>query len=813
MIIKRLTTVLFILITMNVFAQEYPKLILAGDYPDPSIVRDGEDYYMTHSPFLYKPGFLIWHSQDLYNWEPLVRVLPEYEGSAMAPDLIKYKGLFYIYYPADGTNWVIYADDIMGEWSKPIDLKTPFIDPGHSVGEDGKRYLHTSEGHVVQLAEDGLSTVGEVKQIYDGWDYPKGWVTEGKFLESPKIIKHGDYFYMTTAEGGTAGPPTSHMIVSARSKSILGPWENSPYNPIIHTYDETENWWSKGHGTIIDDVNGNWWIIYHAYENGYHTLGRQTLLEPIEWTSDGWFRATNIATPIETNRKIEQGIKLSDDFRSDKLGLQWAFWEDYNKKMYSLDEGRITLCAKGNSLEEANIMLTTAKDKTYITQIEVEVGKSAIGGLLLFYSEKAFAGILSDGKNFIFYETADNIKTIPNNLGNRFFVRILNQANNCTFSVSKDGKSWDIIAQDVDVSQMHHNTYKRFFALRPALVSMGKGKSKFDNFIYKNAVPTEEDMHAYLMVYHTDETHSLHMALSTDGYTFTALNDNKPIITGDTIADQLGIRDPHIFRGPDGGFYLAMTDLHVFAKRDGLRDAEWERDRNTYGWGNNKGLVLMKSFDLINWNRTNIRFDKISAQFAEIGCAWAPEVTYDEKVDRLMIYYTMRYKNEPAKLYYVYINDDFNMLESVPQILFEYPNKGITALDADITKIGDMYHMFYVSHDGQAGIRQATSKSINSDYFFDPRWYDPELKQCEAPNVWKRIGEEKWVLMYDIYGIQPHRFGFSETSDFQTFVNLGHFNDGKMKATNFAPKHGAVIHLTKVEYDRLVKHWNINNDK
>lgn len=95
-------------------AQEYPKAILPGDYPDPSIMRDGEDYYMTHSPFYYAPGFLIWHSRDLMNWEPVCRVMPEYEGSAMAPDLLKYKGKYYIYYPAGGTNWVIWANDIKG---------------------------------------------------------------------------------------------------------------------------------------------------------------------------------------------------------------------------------------------------------------------------------------------------------------------------------------------------------------------------------------------------------------------------------------------------------------------------------------------------------------------------------------------------------------------------------------------------------------------------------------------------------------------------------------------------------------------------
>ena len=80
----------------------YTKVILKGDYPDHSIMSDGNDYYMAHSPFYYAPGFLIWHSQDLMNWEPLCRVMPQYEGSAMAPDLLKYKDTYYIYYPAAG---------------------------------------------------------------------------------------------------------------------------------------------------------------------------------------------------------------------------------------------------------------------------------------------------------------------------------------------------------------------------------------------------------------------------------------------------------------------------------------------------------------------------------------------------------------------------------------------------------------------------------------------------------------------------------------------------------------------------------------
>ena len=324
-----------------------------------------------------------------------------------------------------------------------------------------------------------------------------------------------------------------------------------------------------------------------------------------------------------------------------------------------------------------------------------------------------------------------------------------------------------------------------------------------------NSWEKEKEMAAYLLVFHTDETHSLHMALSYDGYTFTALNDAKPVISGDTIALQKGIRDPHIFRGPDGKFYLAMTDLHIYAKDEGYRQTEWERDGDKYGWGNNRALVLMKSSDLINWNRANIRFDTLSDEFSDIGCVWAPETTFSEEREKLMLYFTMRHGNGQNRLYYVYVNDDFNNIDSLPRVLYEYPKDSISAIDGDITFVAGKYHLFYVAHDGTQGIKHAVSNHADAGYKYFPEWCDFEDSACEAPNVWKRIGEDKWVLMYDIYGISPHNFGFAETSDFVSFKNLGRFNEGVMKTTNFSsPKHGAVIHITLDEARRLEEFWN-----
>lgn len=328
----------------------------------------------------------------------------------------------------------------------------------------------------------------------------------------------------------------------------------------------------------------------------------------------------------------------------------------------------------------------------------------------------------------------------------------------------------------------------------------------------KNTGSDKETMEAYLLAYFKDDTHSLHFALSDDGYTFTDVNNGKPVIAGDTIASQKGIRDPHITRGGDGAFYVAMTDLHLFAKQLGYRETTWERPQEEYDWGNNRGFVLMKSFDLIHWTHSNFLFDEAFADLKNIGCAWAPQTIYDPREEKMMIYFTMRIGHGLTKMYYAYTNDDFTQLITEPKLLFEYPDENIQVLDADISEMPDgRYCMMYVAQENPGGIKMAVSDSINTGYKYFPEWIDQEPGACEAPNVWKRIGSNKWVLMYDIFSIQPHNFGFVETTDFIDFSNLGHFNEGVMKTTNFtSPKHGSVIQLAKKEAMELAEHWNMD---
>jgi xylan 1,4-beta-xylosidase len=463
--------------------------IFSGDYPDPSILVDGNDYYVVHSSFEYYPGLTIWHSKDLINWIPVTSALNKYVGSVWAPDLVKYKNKYYIYFPANNTNYVVTADSIGGPWSDPIDLKVGNIDPGHVVDNEGNRYLYFSSGDYVPLAEDGLSVVGELNHGYDGWPIPREWTIECFCLEGPKLFKRGDYYYLTVAEGGTAGPATGHMVISARSKSPLGPWENSPFNPIIRVQNNSDKWWSVGHATIFEGTSNKWWMIFHGYENGHYNMGRQTLLAPFEWTNDGWFKIPNnikIDEPIKKPSEQFAGdrFSLNDNFDSNTLKPHWKFFGEYDTSRFRLADNSIIITAKGSSVAESSPLLCMPSDHSYTVQVELEIEGDAIGGLVLFYSQKAYSGILADSENILANLRGWQFLTEKEVINNHVYLRLKNKTNTVDMYYSTDGENWIKIENSAEVSAYHHNVLSDFLSLRIGLVSMGNGNVKFKDFIY-----------------------------------------------------------------------------------------------------------------------------------------------------------------------------------------------------------------------------------------------------------------------------------------------------------------------------------------
>ena len=477
----------------------YLNPVFAGDHPDPTIMRDGEDYYVTFSSFDSYPGIVIWHSRDLVNWRPVTAALTTPIGSVWAPELLKHDGRYYCYIPARTPDkrsiYVIHADRIEGPWSEPIDLDLPgHIDPGHAVGPDGRRYIFLSGGDRVALTDDGLARAGPVEHVYDPWRYPEDWVVETFAPEGPKIIRHGGYYYMITAVGGTAGPPTGHMIIAARSRSIDGPWEDDPGNPIVRTRSPLEKWWSRGHATPFEGPGGQWWMIYHGYENGYWTLGRQALLEPIRWAEDGWFRPLggDLSQPIEKPRNLAghiHGMPLSDDFATDKMGLQWAFYDPAPGEARRLRRSGQTLHmqAKGSTPSDCSPLSFIIGDHSYRIEADIEMDPGVEAGLLLFYNRRLYAGlgIASDHRVMHRYGLQRR-GAKPPGMGDRLRMRLTNDRNILTIYTSHDdGAAWQKFDVQMEVSGYHHNVAYDFLSLRPALFAAGKGEARFSNFTYR----------------------------------------------------------------------------------------------------------------------------------------------------------------------------------------------------------------------------------------------------------------------------------------------------------------------------------------
>lgn len=474
--------------------------IISGDRPDPTILKDGENYFMTFSSFFSCPGIVIWHSTDLINWTPIGPALYKPLGTVWALDLCKHQDRYYIYIPAnpDDRGWsifVIWADNIAGPWSDPIDLRIAgAIDPGHIVGEDGKRYLFVNGIRKIRLRDDGLATDGQLEHAYAPWRYPEDWVVENFAPEGPKLLRRGGWFYLITAVGGTAGPVTGHMVIAARSRSVHGPWEHCPRNPLVRTQSVKEPWWSRGHASAVEAPDGSWWLVYHGYENGYRTLGRQVLLEPMEWTSDGWLRPLggDLSRPLpapKARRRGASAVPLSDDFSTNRFGVQWAFHDPSPNEMERVAFARnaMLLAAKGKSAADSTPVTCIVGDRSYEVEVTIELIGEAEGGLLLFYNPKAFVGIGFTPAHIKTYQYAEELVWARQANGSRVLrLCVTSDEHVVTYRYSDDGgRTWRLHGTRMEVSGIHHNVFGGFLSLRVGLYSAGGGSIHISQFVYR----------------------------------------------------------------------------------------------------------------------------------------------------------------------------------------------------------------------------------------------------------------------------------------------------------------------------------------
>jgi beta-xylosidase len=479
----------------------YRNPVLVGFGSDNSVVRVGSDFYMIAGG-----GELIWHSRDLVNWRPLTRALTT-PGRTWASDITFDKGKYFIYTTFNdpskvrpehrgltgaqisilGTtskdtgepsfdNVVLTAERPEGPWSKPTSIGVfGLFDPGTIVTPEGRRFLYFNRGMMIEMSRDGLSTIGDVKQVYAGWQYPSSWVLECHCLEAPKPVFHNGWYYLSSAEGGTGGPATAHMGVIARAKSPAGPWENSPYNPIVRTNSRDEKWWRQGHGTLIDDVAGNWWFMYTGYASDAAYMGKQSMLLPIEWTADGWPRVPAGVNPTDVLRKpagenVGHGMPLSDDFSSNTIGIQWSWAGEANPaELFTVGGGQLRMKAAGTTPATATRLNFAAVNKAYEVDVDVEIGDHSEGGIMI---GPVNAG-LRKGEAFGYWPSVPNAMPWEKN---RISVRIRNDRGDISFFWSSDGTTWQHFANGGAVNQPTRSL---------SLYASGEGEVVFRNFRYR----------------------------------------------------------------------------------------------------------------------------------------------------------------------------------------------------------------------------------------------------------------------------------------------------------------------------------------
>ncbi|MCX2678479.1 family 43 glycosylhydrolase [Galbibacter sp. EGI 63066] len=297
----------------------------------------------------------------------------------------------------------------------------------------------------------------------------------------------------------------------------------------------------------------------------------------------------------------------------------------------------------------------------------------------------------------------------------------------------------------------------------------------------------EKDFNAYLFTYFTGnkvEQEAVHYAVSLDGYQYYTLNNNEPVLNSKEISLTGGVRDPHILRGEDSKtFYMVTTDMTSYK-----------------GWSSNRGIVLLKSTDLIHWSSSAINFQKRFSGNEDLKRVWAPQTIYDKQVGKYMIYFSMKHGDGTDIIYYAYANQDFTDLESEPKQLF-FPSNGKSCIDGDIILKDDTYHLFYKTEGHGNGIKLATTTDLTSGKWKE----DPEYKQqtseaVEGSGVFKLNHTNTYILMYDVY--MKGQYQFTKSDDLQNFEII----DQEI-SMDFHPRHGTILPITRNELKRLIQQW------
>lgn len=453
---------------------KYNNPVHRGFFPDPSVVRVGDDYYKVNSSFQYFPAIPISHSKDLVHWELIGHAITDSSyldlsktldsRGIWAPDISYHNGKFYIFatlrHNSEDINsspmrsqLLMTSDKAEGPYSKPVVIPVDNIDPSHFVDDDGSHYMIIAPGlTIVPLSNDCTQIIGEIRQVWSG--------TGERCSEGPHIFKKDGYYYGVVAEGGTG---YGHGINIARSKNLYGPYEACPYNPVLRQSDPNAPIQRSGHGDIIETQNGEWWCTYLCGRpNGgyYTTVGRETALDPVHWTDDGWFVVNDHKPSLEQNMPnlpVEEYSRNTHyDFGKGELSLDWEWVRNPDDENWEFENGRLKINPqKGymNEVSAKNILLRREQELSYRAETKITFDAEITGqqgGLTCYYSTASYIrfGLCVEGLEIVINRNKgeERITVITNLCSNTVFLKVDVRGLKRSFYYSLDGENWKLAA-------------------------------------------------------------------------------------------------------------------------------------------------------------------------------------------------------------------------------------------------------------------------------------------------------------------------------------------------------------------------------
>jgi beta-xylosidase len=499
---------------LNVPAQQQPAAyanpVIAGDYPDPSVIRTGADYWATTTSGEWAPLFPILHSRDLVNWKvagAVFRQRPSWaERNFWAPEIVEDRGRFFVFYTARKKGGPLcVAVATASQAAGPYTDRGPLvcqsmgsIDAATARDESGQFYLIWKEDGnsrnrptriwAQRLSEDGTKLYGEKKELLRN---DVAW--EGGVVEGPFVVRRGGWFYLFYSGNACCGRSCNYALGVARSRKLLGPWEKNPSNPILAA---NETWQCPGHGSIVEDAGGRSFLLYHSYKRteDFAQIGREALLDEVEWSASGWPTINNGKGPSRERSAPATGAPspildgFIDDFNSPSLDAGWQ-WPQGNEPVMRIEtEGSAHLRLAPNASHASDLAgavlarPTTSGDYEATVVIDTRAMKrGAHAGVAAYQGNRDALGIaVGDGKIIVWLREGKGQKTVASASAPASpIVHLRLTASDgylFRFAFSSDGRDWKNVGEQVNGSHLE--------AIRIALTAGGakEAVASFDSF-------------------------------------------------------------------------------------------------------------------------------------------------------------------------------------------------------------------------------------------------------------------------------------------------------------------------------------------